>query len=263
MVLTHAEQLLLELGITEPNEIDLEAIAYHVGARVRFCKLDGCEAHIVGAGDKAIITVNDRSSYRRSRFSIAHELGHWKYHRGKKLVCRVEDIQPRSALSAERLADGFAADLLMPGYILQPLARQHPKLNFKSVLELADRFMTSREAMAIRLVERGHAPAVLVCHGQNGRKWFARGPDVPEKWFPRDTLDAQSHAFSILFGKAPDDPHPRRIGADAWFDRWEASGFDVQEQTIRILPDRILTIVALTDQRMLKEDDTRGPARFR
>jgi hypothetical protein len=34
--LTPAEALLQELGITEPEEIDLEAIAYHIGGRVRF-----------------------------------------------------------------------------------------------------------------------------------------------------------------------------------------------------------------------------------
>ncbi len=36
MHLTHGEQLLQELGITEPQEIDLEAIAFYLGARVRF-----------------------------------------------------------------------------------------------------------------------------------------------------------------------------------------------------------------------------------
>jgi Zn-dependent peptidase ImmA (M78 family) len=74
--LSSAERLLHDLGITEPKEIDLEAIAFHAGARVRRQPLDGCEARIVGHGDRAIITVNARSSYRRNRFSIAHELGH-------------------------------------------------------------------------------------------------------------------------------------------------------------------------------------------
>jgi hypothetical protein len=258
MQLTPAERLLQELGVTEPNEIDLEAIAYHVSARVRFRNLEGCEAHITGNADEAIITVNQRSSFRRARFSIAHELGHWKYHRGRRLVCRVDDIQPRSAISVERVADGFAADLLMPAYLFQPLSRQQPKLTFKAVFALAEEFKTSREATAIRLVESGHSPAILVCHGLNGRKWFTRAPGVPDKWFPRDSLDAQSFAFGILFGQAPDDTYPRRIGADAWFDRWEASGFDVQEQSIKISDDKVLTIVSLIDQRMLVEADNRS-----
>jgi hypothetical protein len=69
---TSAERLLQELGVMEPGEIDLEAIAFHLGARVRYRPLDGCEARIIGSNDAAIITVNERSSYRRKRFSIAH-----------------------------------------------------------------------------------------------------------------------------------------------------------------------------------------------
>lgn len=85
MALSPAERLLQQLGVTEPDEIDLEAIAYYVNARVRYRPLDGCEARIIGKGDQAIITVNTNSGYRRKRFSIAHELGHWHHHRGKSL----------------------------------------------------------------------------------------------------------------------------------------------------------------------------------
>jgi hypothetical protein len=65
MRLMPAERLLKELGITEPEEIDLEAIAFHVGARVRYRKLDGCEARIIGRGDAAVITIGKDSSDRR------------------------------------------------------------------------------------------------------------------------------------------------------------------------------------------------------
>jgi hypothetical protein len=56
----------------------LPALAYYSGARVRTRPLDGCEARIIGVGNQAIITVNAHSPPRRKRFSIAHELGHWK-----------------------------------------------------------------------------------------------------------------------------------------------------------------------------------------
>lgn len=253
MPFTPAERLLHDLGVTEPCEIDLEAIAYHVNARVRFRPLDGCEARIIGNGDQAIITVNSNSTYRRQRFSIAHELGHWHYHRGKCLVCRAEEYRPRNGLSPERTADGYAADLLMPHYLFQPLAAQQGKLTFKSVVALADAFDASRPATAIRLVENDHSPAVLVCHGPLGRNWFTRAPSVPQKWFPRDTLDAESYAFGVQFGGNPDDPLPRKIGADAWFDRWDAGQFEVYEQTMRIGPNETLTFVTITDPRMLDE----------
>ena len=217
-----AERLLQDLGISEPQEIDLEAIAFHLGARVRFQKLEGCEARIIGCNDAAIITIDHSSSPTRKRFSLAHEIGHWTHHRGQTLVCRVEESRPQDEMSPERVANTFAADLLMPRYLFAPAARGYPKLNFKTVADIAGVFRTSLTATAIRLVDVGHSPALLVCHSSLRRKWFTRGPDVPSRWFPRDNLDSDSFAFGVLRGGQPDDSMPRRIGAEAWFDRWEA-----------------------------------------
>ena len=258
MSISPAERLLQELGVTEPDEIDLEAIAYYVKARVKYRPLDGCEARIIGKGDEAIITVNANSTYRRKRFSIAHELGHWHHHRGKCLACRVEEYRPRDALSPERTADGYAADLLMPYYLFQPLARQQSKLTFKAVTALADTFNASKPAAAIRLVESDHSSALLVCHGPRGRKWFTRAPSVPQVWFPQDALDADSYAFGVQFGGKPDDPMPRKIGAEAWFDRRGADRFELHEQTIRTGPDETLTLLLISDSRMLEDQDFRG-----
>ena len=256
--MTPAERVLQELGVTEPSEIDLEAIAFHVGARVRYRPLDGCEARIVGSNDAAIITVNERSSYRRKRFSIAHELGHWCHHRGKAMVCRAEEYRPRDPLSPERIADTYAADLIMPHYLFRPVARQYPKLSFKTVDAVAEIFNTSRTATAIRLVDGDHSPALLVCHGSQGRKWFTRAPGVPSRWFPRETLDAECFAFGVLYAGNGDDPMPRKIGADAWFDRWEAANHEVHEQTVRTGDDEVLTLVLISDPHMLEDRDDRG-----
>jgi hypothetical protein len=253
IALSPAERLLQELGVTEPQEIDLEAIAYYVNARVKYRQLDGCEARIIGVADEAIITVNSHSTPRRRRFSIAHELGHWHFHRGKCLACRVEDYRPREARSPERSADAYAADLLMPSYLFRPLARQQGKPSFKAVSALADLFDTSKTATAIRFVESDHSPALLVCHGPAGRKWFTRAPSVPEKWFPQQELDADSYAFEVQFGNKSDDPMPRKVGADAWFDRWDADRYEVQEQTIRTGQDETLTLVLISDPKMLED----------
>jgi uncharacterized protein DUF955 len=254
-----AEQTLRELGVLDPKDIDIEAIAWCLGTRVKFRPLDGCEARIIGNGDQAIITVNSRSSWRRMRFSVAHELGHWKYDRGRILVCRHDDIG-RAGLNyptAERIADSYAAQLLMPAYIFDPIARAHPKLVFQTVSTIADVFETSVTATAIRLVEGRHSPAILVCHGPKGRKWFTRSPDVPERWFPQDELDAESFAFGVLFGHQPNDRMPRKIGADAWFERVDADRYEVLEQTFRTGGDEILTLVSICDDAMLEDWDTR------
>ena len=68
MRLRPAEILLQSLGITEPDEIDLEVIAWSKGAKVREVPLDGCEARIFGHNDRAIIQVNKNSFPKRKRF---------------------------------------------------------------------------------------------------------------------------------------------------------------------------------------------------
>jgi hypothetical protein len=252
-----AELLLRNLGVTGPKDIDLEAIAWTLGVRVKYRPLDGCEACIAGDAERAIITVNSRSPRRRRRYSIGHELGHWKHHRGQVLVCRAEEIGRggKKDAPAERAADTYAADLLMPGYLFRPFARAHPKLNFKTVRALADAFDTSLTSTAIRLVEAGHAPALLVCHGPNGKKWFTAGPDVPARWWPQEMLDHESSSFGVLFGGLPDDAAPRKIGADAWFDRDEAARYDVEEQTIRTGDAEVITLILIQDEEMLEERD--------
>jgi hypothetical protein len=158
-------------------------------------------------------------------------------------------------LSPERVADNFASDLLLPHYLFRPIAFQHPKLNLATVKAVADIFETSQTATAIRLVEADHAPALLVCHGSRGRKWFVRSPSVPTRWFPRDNLDADSFAFGVLHGGKADDTFPRRIGASAWFDRWEASRYEVLEQSLCTAEDEVLTLVLVRDDRMLEEEE--------
>jgi len=257
MPLTPAEQLLQELGVTEPDEIDLVAIAQYVGARVRYHSLDGCEARIIGNSNSAIITVNNASPPRRKRFSIAHELGHWHHHRGKSLVCRVDEYQPHHRLTPERIADAYAADLLMPNYLFQPLAQQQGKLTLKVVATLADAFKTSRTATAIRLVDSDLFPALLVCHGQRERerKWFTRAPSVPDYWFPNEQINAASSALDILYGRKSDDPLPRKISAGAWFNCREALGREIQEQTMRTTEGEVITLLTFNDTSMLNDRD--------
>jgi hypothetical protein len=55
----------------------------------------------------------------------------------------------------------------------------------------------------------------------------------------------------VLFGAKDEDKFPRRIGADAWFDRWDAERYEVYEQTIRTSDDEILTLVRIDDDAML------------
>lgn len=252
--LTAAERLLQTLGIGDPRDIDLEAIAFDQGAVVKHRLLSGCEARIVGVGDRAVITVDSRGLPTRRRFSTAHELGHWHHHRGKSFICRSDDIgnYRRNPLDPERVADSYAADLLLPVYLFSPRADALRSSTFETVDKLRGEFQTSITATAIRLVEFGPEPAILVCHTKAGRKWFNRPSHIPEHWFPRDELDADSFSFDVLHGGGQ---RSRRalMGADAWFDRRGADQFEIFEQSQRIGDDEVLTIIVFKDEEMLEQ----------
>src|SRR5690348_15069164 len=76
-------QILADLGIRDPEDLDIEAIAEYCRASIRYRPLAGHEARILGYQDRAIITVNSDSPRGRQRFSAGHELGHWMRDRGQ------------------------------------------------------------------------------------------------------------------------------------------------------------------------------------
>ena len=133
-----AVDLLQSLGITEPAEIDICAIAQSRGATVVEKPVTGCEARIVGYGERAIIVVNSESIPSRKRFSAAHELGHWmRDARTISLGCNPEALIGSREANAETRANRYASDLLMPQFMFQPRAKGCP-ITFETASSLAD-----------------------------------------------------------------------------------------------------------------------------
>ena len=254
--LTPSEDLLQSLGITEPNEIDLEAIAYYQGAEVKYRHLDGCEARISGVGNKAIISISDSGiSRRRQRFSIGHELGHWCYHRGKSFACRKQDIGNYNAASAtgeaERLADYYSANLILPLYMFKPIARQYGKHTFNTIFSIANLFEVSKTCTAIRYAEHSHVPSILVCYNQNGRKWFKRHQDVSGKLFPNKQLDHDSTVFDVLYGDRTTSSQTIATG-DTWFNWYRADRYEVWEESVKMPNGEVLVLLTWRNEAMLE-----------
>ncbi|MFK5979725.1 MAG: ImmA/IrrE family metallo-endopeptidase [Rhizobiaceae bacterium] len=232
--LSKSEHLLVEFGIEKPEQIDLEAIAFALGAETQYEQMDGCEARIIGFKDKAIITVDDSTGEKRARFSLAHEIGHWQEHRGQILFCTKENIGGANSNTPvkERQADSYAAGLLMPRYMFAPMARDFEKPSFSSIDELANEFNASRRATAIRFVEMDVTPSMLLCYGPNGRKWFKRSLSWPEHWFPKAELDHDSDAFGLVYGKARENGRRSACPAETYFDRFDANRYEVWSHSV-------------------------------
>ena len=243
------DDLLAELGIETPDEIDIEAIAYHCGAIVRYRRLDGCAARIIGRENKAVISVDRNSGHGRQRFSVGHELGHWMRDRGKAAyLCQKKDLRTPWAYRAdpESQANAYSANLLMPRSMFEPGARMR-EMTFKTVAELKTTFKTSLTATAIRLVELGSFPAMLVCHGMEGRRWFSSGSSVPRALWPHRELSHNTQAFELLFSGSSSD-QPVLVDADEWISHRDSERYCIYEHSVKIAGDAILSMLWWKDE---------------
>ena len=249
-----ANDLLHELGVASPQDIDIEAIAYYCGAEVRYDQLDGCAARLIGAGDRAIITIDAKSPKSRQRFSIAHELGHWMRDRGKTAyICTKGDVRaslPDATMNPETGANRYAADLLMPDFIFKSAAKGRP-MTMDQVRQLSDLFQTSLSATAIRFVQYGPAPAMLVFHKKQGKMKFVRGPDVPSEIWPHQELSHNTSAIEVLYGKM--QQAPRDIDADEWINHRDAGNYSVTESSAKIADDCVMSLIWWKNERQLTD----------
>ncbi|SPP66385.1 ImmA/IrrE family metallo-endopeptidase [Nitrospira lenta] len=247
MLADDPQALLRALGVNAPREIDIEAIAQYCGATVMYEPLEGCEGRIIGFSNRAIITVNQRATESRRRFSAAHELGHWLKHRGKvALVCDNDQLTCKwDGHDKEGVANRYAAELLLPQYLFQPLLKQR-LLTFEAVRWLAEQFETSITATAIRAVQLTDSHAALICSSEHGRQWFELSPRAKEaQCWPRRSLSAESCASAIL--KRDEEPTGlRKVPASVWFGGKNASIRNVVEDTVRITANLVLSLVVWT-----------------
>lgn len=103
------------------------------------------------------IVVNSQHHVNRQRFTVAHEIGHFIFHRERlangvsdTLAFRADDVElpnPNIGWEQERQANNFAANLLIPSTYLKAAK----EIGIVGDEELAARFQVSRAAMRIRL----------------------------------------------------------------------------------------------------------------
>lgn len=250
------EEVLRGLGVDDPEDIWIEAIAEDCDATIVYERLEGAEARIIGFNNRAIITVNASAPVERQRFSAGHELGHWMRDRGKiSFSCTATAFAAEwSNENPERRANRYAAELLLPDFMFVPRAK-NLEITFVSVRSLAKVFKTSLVATAIRLVELGSFPAMIVCSEPGRRKWFVRGPDVPEVLWPRDEPGRDSVAYDLLRGALQQEA-PVDIYADQWISHPNSRQYSLQEDSIRLgTTELVLSLLWWKNEQQLLEID--------
>jgi len=155
-----AVNLLKELGIVEPP-VDVFEIARKLGIKVEMAELGpDCSGMLVRGETGAVIGVHYAHHPNRQRFSVAHEIGHYRLHEGGTYVDRgTTTLRFRSSNSnsgsdvEEREANQFAAAVLMPASWVR---RELEKYSFdlgddQALRELCSSFQVSTQAMMYRL----------------------------------------------------------------------------------------------------------------
>lgn len=248
-----AEARIVELGITDPRDLDVEAIAADAGVTVQYGPLNGCDATLVGFRRRAIATIKRSPSRGRERFSIGHEIGHWELHRGKSFRCRVEDPSENLASDAtlEKEADSYASHLLMPGSLFNPIIKPLGMPGFRQIEEVAERFQTSLLATTIRLAHVNKLPVIVACYTLTKLRWHVRASDVPNRWWLRDKLDNDSFAYELLtVGKTY--PVPRKQPGEVWFTNDDAHKYEVREHCQQTGNGDALVLIYLSDSEMME-----------
>ncbi len=249
------EQILVDLGIREPEDLDIEAIAEPCGATIRYRPLSGCEARIIGYHNRAVITVNLNSWRGRQRFSGGHELGHWMCDRGQVAFGCDYGTYVRGwwASNPETRANRFATDLLLPLAMFQPRARCLPVI-FDSVQKLARQFVMSLTSTAIRLVEHGGLPAMLVCNSVSKREWFVASPEVKGRLWPLARPARGSLALSLL-ADSTQNQGPIDVRCDHWINHPLADRYWIKEDSLRLKEGSVLSLLWWEDEKQLLDLD--------
>jgi hypothetical protein len=247
------DDLLKHLGVEEPDQIDIEAIAFHCGAAVRYAKLTSCAARIVGVENRSIITVNLFDPTPRKRFSIGHELGHWMHDRGiVGFSCIPKDMRADwGGANKEARANRYASTLLMPRYLFEPRLMAS-KFDMRTIEGLAKVFGTSITATALRAIELTDAPAILACYNQAGRVWVKRSSGVPFDVTPHYSVHQDAFAFDLLFGNSPSMHSGREIDASKWLGHAAAHRYRLVEHTIKV-QKHVLCLLTWSDARFVEE----------
>lgn len=217
-----ARLLLDEFTIT--GKPDLDALCSRLGLRVRQKKFDGFDGILLRSktAQKGIIGVNDGiREPSRTRFTIAHEIGHFviPHHRDLASACEGGTIESfsRRLATPELEANEFAAELLLPSKeVAGRFDLDNPSLSRISLV--ANDFETSLSATTWRFLDLTDKPCAMVWSLASKAVWYRTNDALPFLMPLKSLPSPMSVAGRLFAGESfPDDAGIQEVDADAWF----------------------------------------------
>jgi len=154
-------QFRIEIGEDASSPIDIMAIVssipeltlvfYPLGENISGMCVKGIEKNCV-------IAINSSMSLGRQRFTLAHELYHYKYDKNSNVAICGKDFGTKDPV--ERKADLFASFLLIPPAALKEKIKKlkndtERKIELKDIIALEQYYQVSRLTILYRLVSEG------------------------------------------------------------------------------------------------------------
>lgn len=198
-----AEQIVRGLGLTQPiNPLDI------VKEESPFLKADGADLGNRYDGqleyhpkrNRFLLFFNtkyDRGGapgehHPRTRFSISHELGHYFLAAHRAFLMRTgvahrSSSEFRNNVLVEREADAFAAGLLLPTHLFEPVVNEGGKeLTADRVQKMAAEFQVSYLSAVIRAVRQSECPCGVIGIREGKRMWsFVSEPLIEAGGYPK------------------------------------------------------------------------------
>lgn len=189
------------------------------------------------------ILVKEGQNKDRSRYTIAHELGHFVNLRHvappgtEQMLCSKEDLRARNTgldkrLGMEAQANEFAACLLMPRSHIAPLHMMTGSPEISRILALQELCKVSKEAAARRYVEL-HGDDFAIVFSRNGKLVYSvRGGDFP--WIdlrPDQDLFRDSLARTFA-GSEGEISEQEDTASHWWLGEKDVSNWDLWEEVL-------------------------------
>lgn len=273
-----AEFLIRRLGISS-TPIDPVEIARTERKRLRLCGGNYCNAfdgrlEYHPSKSRFVCFYNtkyDRADGRghapRTRFSLAHELGHYfiedhhEYLRsgGKSHDSRSEFV---ASTPIEQQADCFAAQLLMPDSLVKPIVNQD-ELSVELISEVANTFNTSFVSAALRAAEVSHFCGAIVALRDNAIGWCRVSNALIEaKIYPGERGPVRSVGAQASWKQFANN-EPVAKSRSGWARDWFRLYDDEQARSLPVdetyLPVRVmntlLVVLSVPEDELFDEDD--------
>ena len=209
------------------QKIDPEIILNNNDVTVIYDRYDadfeGMTIYRNGRFNVHINIINIPKNSMRSRFTLAHEAGHFfipEHNIALQKSYHPSKFNANENNLVEEEANFFASALLMPEKQFKEQCYNEP-FSLKLITQLSKYFAVSKLAVLLRFIEVGHFPLMVAFCQDQVLKWLVRSHDFPYQGAFKSKYGQRLPDTSVVgeYYRLPDAKYTgvERIEADDWF----------------------------------------------